>query len=112
MAEDEYDEEFYEELGNLAEHAAAEIVPLLVQLLPCESVIDVGCGDGAFLHQFARFGVTDLHGVEGKHLPADFRFRSPEAQLTLHDLEHPFALDRRFDMVLCLEVAEHLGYAR
>ncbi len=112
MADDGYDEEFYEELGSLAEHAAAEIVPLLLRLFTPSSVIDVGCGDGAFLHEFARHGVTDLHGVEGKHLPADFQFRSPVATLTLQDLEHPFEMDRRFDLALCLEVAEHLEYAR
>src|SRR4051812_6903763 len=109
---DDYDDDFYEELGNLAEHAAAEIVPLLMQLVACRSVIDVGCGDGAFLHEFARHGLTELLGVESKDLPADFQFRSPVAELILHDLEHPLAMDRRYDLALCLEVAEHLDYAR
>jgi SAM-dependent methyltransferase len=85
----------------------AIIVPLLVDLFPVTSVIDVGCGIGNWMRKFEEHGVSDIMGIDGLHLNKSL-FLLNQEKLLLLDLEKPFHLDRRFDMAICLEVAEHL----
>lgn len=106
-----YSAGFYEDLGALAHHAALELVPTLLELIDPKSVVDVGCGAGAFVREFARHGVKDVLGIEGPDFPSDL-YRGPDETLVVLDLEQPVELDRRFDLVVCLEVAEHLSYPR
>ncbi len=85
--------------------SAQVIVPVLMELFHPQSVIDAGCGDGWFLREFAAHGVTRLVGVEpnvdsiaaGEHVK--------------YDLSTPLRMSERFDLCLCLEVAEHLPEA-
>lgn len=87
-----------------------EIVPFLQERLQPRSVVDVGCGLGMFLHCFKQQGVARCLGIDGewsdgnqlaKYISAD--------EFMIADLEQPLELDReRFDLALCLEVAEHL----
>ena len=106
-----YCDDFYEEAGTAAERAAVELVPMLIELMEPASVVDVGCGVGSFIDEFVRNGVSDVLGIEGPDFPAD-HYRGPRESLVILDLEQPAELDRRFDVALCLEVAEHLPYGR
>jgi SAM-dependent methyltransferase len=84
-------------------------VPLLVELVRPTSVVDLGCGTGAWLETFLHAGISEgeVLGVEGPWLdPAALRF--PRARLRVHDLREPLVLERSFDLALSLEVAEHL----
>lgn len=51
--------------------------------------------------------MTDILGVDGPWVPRD-QLAIPESQFFEHDLTRPLTLDRRFDIALCLETAEHL----
>jgi SAM-dependent methyltransferase len=85
------------------------IVPVLVSLFAPKSVVDVGCGIGTFLSAFKEAGVGDVVGVDGAWV--DERLRNKyleESQFLKQDLEKRLSLGRRFDLALCLEVAEHL----
>jgi SAM-dependent methyltransferase len=75
-----------------------------------KSVLDVGCGIGTWLAVAQSKGVTDLLGIEGKWLDRNLA-RVPEKLIVDLDLEQPFDLGRRFDLVISLEVAEHLSAA-
>ena len=85
------------------------IVPVLMDLFKPTSVLDVGCGIGTWLHSFSQKGISDFFGVDGdyvdKSLLAQF---IPFEQYAPIDLNQPFSLNRKFDLVVCLEVAEHL----
>lgn len=70
------------------------------------SILDVGCGDGLFFDRLARFG--EVWGVESDEtlVPAGSRHR---ARIHLGSFDSGFQPGRRFDLVLMLDVLEHLA---
>jgi SAM-dependent methyltransferase len=88
-------------------HSARVVLAELFRRFVPRSVLDVGCGLGTWLEVARGLGVGNVLGIEGEWLDRDLARLPPEQILAL-DLEHPFDLGRRFDLVVCLEVAEHL----
>jgi SAM-dependent methyltransferase len=71
------------------------------------SILDVGAGVGTWLAAAREHGINDIVGIDG--IEADSAERNVEnGVIKIFDLSKPISLDRRFDAVLCLEVAEHL----
>jgi SAM-dependent methyltransferase len=68
------------------------------------SIVDVGCGTGSFLSVFKKNGVREVLGVDGDWAKPDLA----PGEFQPADLSKPLALNRRFDLVMSLEVAEHL----
>ena len=89
-------------------NAPGEIVPYLINIFHPKSVADVGCGLGTFLNVFLENGVNDLLGIDGRWVDKSKLF-IPENYFIEKDLEQKFTVDKKFDLVLCLEVAEHLS---
>ena len=87
--------------------SAQTILRILFRHVAPKSILDVGCGLGTWLSVARAFGVEDVQGVEGPWLEKA-RLRVPADRVVLHDLAKPFRLGRRFDLAICLEVAEHL----
>ena len=69
-------------------------------------MLDVGCGSGGYLRLLRSAGATTAVGVEGFEPSPDWPH---ELEFVQHDLRRRLELGRRFDLVLCLEVAEHLA---
>jgi SAM-dependent methyltransferase len=87
--------------------SARTILGILREYVRPASVLDVGCGIGTWLGAVQALGVADVRGIEGKWL--DLALLEIDSGLvTLLDLEQGFSLGRKFDLVMCLEVAEHL----
>lgn len=86
---------------NVSYHSARVALQPLIAERAIQSVVDFGCGTGSWLYAAKVFGVTDLVGVDG---PAG---ESP-GEYVEHDLTVPLVLGRRFDLAICVEVAEHL----
>jgi SAM-dependent methyltransferase len=93
-----------------ADSSARVVVPLVRELVGPESVIDVGCGTGAWLAAFREAGIDDVVGVDGSTVDLEM-LQIPRERFRVHDLEEPLELERRFDLVMSLEVAEHLPEA-
>ena len=104
-----YKREFYERRYDATQVAAKKIGRLVLQQIgEVHSVVDVGCGVGAWLRTFAEMGVGDVQGVDGSWVDLDLLEISP-AQFEEVDLEEPIKLGRRFDLAISLEVAEHVS---
>lgn len=69
------------------------------------TVLDVGCGPCIQANALAALG-CQVTAVDGASHAADFA--EAGVVFLLADLTHPLELGRLFDLVLCLEVAEHL----
>jgi SAM-dependent methyltransferase len=106
-----YDQNFYKSLMDNAKPSAEQIVPLVLQLLEVHSVIDVGCGVGTWLSVFREHGVADLFGLDGDWVDKRLLQIPPDCFMAV-DLKAPINFDRQFDLVVSLEVAEHLPKER
>ena len=105
--ENVYSPQFYAKHQGGARQSAGVIVPLILELIHPRSVIDIGCGVGTWLSVFKANGVDDIFGVDGPWVRRD-RLEIPRDQFKSHDLTQPFDMSRQFDLVMSLEVAEHL----
>ena len=74
------------------------------------SLLDVGCGTGTWLKAALELGVSEVVGVDGMRMRPE-QLLVPWETVRRGDLRLPCDLGRRFDAVLCLEVAEHLAEA-
>jgi 2-polyprenyl-3-methyl-5-hydroxy-6-metoxy-1,4-benzoquinol methylase len=103
----EYTEEFFEyiERGSIA--SAKRFCSFLAPLLGVSSVLDVGCGRGAWLREWQNAGVKIAQGVDGPYVRQQ-SLLIPVQDFTAVDLSKKFDLGRRYDLVSSLEVAEHL----
>jgi SAM-dependent methyltransferase len=101
-----YNAKFYRELEQ-TRSSAREILPVVLQLLKPASIIDIGCGTGHWLAAAAELGITDFLGVDGEWA-LKAKVEIPRDNFLVHDLSAPLKLDRKFDLAIALEVAEHL----
>lgn len=106
-----YDAGFYEDRRAQVTRSAVRLLPHLLTVLPVGSVVDVGCGDGAWLAELGRLGVEDRFGVDGAWVDAS-RLLIPGECFAHRDLARSIGVDRRFDLAISLEVAEHLAPSR
>ena len=87
---------------------AATALRLLLESAPgVASILDVGCGPGSWIKAAGDVGIIDVVGVDGKIPERNALFCDPECIREL-DLTTEWSLGRKFDLALCLEVAEHL----
>jgi SAM-dependent methyltransferase len=108
--ETKYSQSFFDEIGTYAIASAREIVPWILETLKPTSVLDVGCGDGTWLSAFKECGLDEIHGVDGDYIALE-NLKIPRDCFTVSNLESSFDLGRTYDLVMSLEVAEHLTEA-
>src|SRR5436309_2415300 len=99
----DYSPQYYSRLKNGASESAKAVVPVVLDLVQPKSVIDLGCGTGAWLAEFKRLGVADTLGVDGPHIPINQLEIDPHDFLAT-DLTQPLRLHSYFDLAVSLEV--------
>lgn len=107
MSDTLYDDSFFEFHEQGARDSARAMVPVLFEFIRPASIVDFGCGWGTWLVEFKAAGVTDYLGIDGEYVDRAKLQIDPERFLA-RDLTQPVQLDRRFELAMCLEVAEHL----
>jgi SAM-dependent methyltransferase len=106
-ADSPYDDVFYEYQREGALRSARLLLPLLHEAFAIDSVLDVGCGAAAWLCAHQEAGVGEVLGIDGDYLDPALLLVDPVC-FRAGDITRPLDLGRRFDLVQCLEVAEHV----
>lgn len=88
-------------------NAANQIIPYLLDKIEIKSVLDIGTGLGTWLAVFLEHGINDVLGMDGDHVDKKL-LAIPESKFRIHDLRERFDLKRAYDLVLSLEVIEHI----
>jgi hypothetical protein len=81
-------------------------IPILIEMYKPRSVLDLGCNIGAWLKVFEENDVSDVVGVDGLNMIKSLMIN--ENKFLAIDLTQPVLLKRKFEICLCLEVAEHI----
>ncbi|HEY4517498.1 MAG TPA: class I SAM-dependent methyltransferase [Candidatus Paceibacterota bacterium] len=110
MGNSRYNSNFFSHLQEDSYASAKVIVPLVRRYIQPKSILDVGCGTGAFLSVFKETGSNEVFGVDGPWVSREER-RVPDDSFQVANLEEPLELHRTFDLVVSVEVAEHISEA-
>jgi hypothetical protein len=108
----QYDDAFFDFVDASAGRSAKVFVEstgrhLFEEAARPAAVADFGCGRGAWARQWLDLGVPEVCGVDGDYVPREKLLISQDRFLGA-DLSRPVDIGRRFDLVQCLEVAEHI----
>lgn len=93
-------------IDNYFAHARREIEPLLPQ--KATRILEIGCSSGATLAWLRdRWPEAETVGVDG-YAPLEPVIRERAGRALIHDLEQPLPPLGTFDLILALDVLEHL----
>lgn len=114
-----YDQRFFEEQAGGSLHSARLVLAEVLPLVQPRRIVDIGCGIGTWLSAAREAGVAEMLGLDGAYVdpaallvdpavfrPADLAAEGSIAAALGRDGE------KRFDLALCMEVAEHLPHTR
>lgn len=103
----QYDDEFYRPYVDGSYRSAAEYVRVLSQYFKPKSVVDFGCGRGAWLKAFRENGAEEVIGLDGKWNSQE-KMIDQNIRFIPVNLNRPIELERHYELAISLEVAEHL----
>lgn len=103
-----YDESFYKGTNERRIISAEIVLPFIMEALPAvHSAVDIGCGQGAWLSVLKKKGVGEIHGVDGEWVKDGLVI--PHKSFRAVNMESGnIEFDKRYDLAISLEVAEHL----
>jgi hypothetical protein len=110
MGKTMYDGGFYDRQMHGSRRSAERVVPMVLSLIQPKSVIDVGCGVGTWLSVFHEQGIQ-ITGIDGEYVERQKLF-IPAERFCPSDLGRKISHQSRHDLVVSLEVAEHLPARR
>ncbi|SHM95408.1 class I SAM-dependent methyltransferase [Flavobacterium chilense] len=85
------------------------VLEIVRETVTITSAIDVGCGLGSWLSVLMDQGVDDVLGIDGDYLALD-KIMIPKDKILCTNLDETFPeIRRKYDLAICLEVAEHLS---
>jgi SAM-dependent methyltransferase len=102
-----YRNDWHVEHHDKTSYSADKILSIIFQIAPARSVLDVGCGHGDWLRAAQVLGSRDVTGCDGPWTDQD-RLLIPRENFRCVDMRQALQLDRTFDLVICLEMAEHV----
>ncbi|MCX7709357.1 MAG: class I SAM-dependent methyltransferase [Clostridia bacterium] len=104
---DIYDVNFYSFCAKEYLSSSQAIAQLIIKHFNPASVIDIGCGCGLYLKALNDLGVQDIIGYDGSVHAAEKSLIPDKTKV--FDLREGLKLDRKYDLCICIEVAEHIA---
>ena len=102
-----YNDIYYQYINQGSLRSARIVLPLVSRYFTVRSVVDFGAGQGAWLRAWEDLGTADVTGLDGEYVDRG-ALLIPAPRFVAADLTKPIRLNRTFDLVQSLEVAEHL----
>lgn len=103
-----YPADWHRLFGEQTGHSAAAVMRHLLSIFDVTSTVEIGCGNAHWTRAGLDLGVQQYLAADGDW--NDLRdLLVDQDRFVAIDLAHPLALSRRFDLAICLEVAEHVG---
>jgi glycosyltransferase involved in cell wall biosynthesis/SAM-dependent methyltransferase len=106
-----YDTFFFAKHVQASLASARVVLPLLFEHYRPDSIVDVGCGVGPWLKCAQSLGVNRVLGLDGDYVDRS-GLQIDESAFRAVDLSRSIDITERFDLAICLEVAEHLPFQR
>ena len=117
-AADSYDRSFFEGQAAASLQSARVVLGRVFSMVRPRRVLDVGCGTGPWMRAALDLGAAEVLGVDGDYVDRSMLLVDPGsfipadlASQRLRDVLGAKA-DTPFDLVVCMEVAEHLPFER
>jgi SAM-dependent methyltransferase len=106
--DDFYTNDFYENQWRGSLKSAEIILPIVLEIVPnVKSAVDFGCGVGTWLSVLKRLGVNEIRGYDGSWGKKEL-LKIPQEYFTEIELDKEILVDKKYDMAISVEVAEHL----
>jgi hypothetical protein len=102
-----YSHDFYSDMKKASADSYSFLATWIFNYCSPKSAIDWGAGTGELLMALQISHNVRVRALEGhwiKELPTSL----PKIYYEFRDLRFPFKLEEKFDVAICLEVAEHL----
>jgi len=103
-----YPAEWHRIYSDMTGESARRVLPPLLDRFGARSLIEIGCGQGHWSLAASCHGISDLLAIDGPWNDRQALLIAPQAYRAAQ-LEQPLELGRRFDIAVCLEVAEHVA---
>jgi hypothetical protein len=87
--------------------SASVVVPIVLTFWPAKTIVEFGCARGHWLAIWEKYGLK-ITGMDGDYVNRDHLLIDPDCFIQ-GDLSKPQNLGENFDLVQCLEVAEHIA---
>jgi SAM-dependent methyltransferase len=102
-----YSDSFYSSRNASTKESAHEILTTIFEFIRPNSIVDFGCGVGTWLKIAEELGIEEVTGLEGKWLNIKHLVIAKE-KFFARDLSSKLLLEKRYDLAISLEVAEHV----
>ena len=112
MSASPYTKGYYAQNIKSSTPSAIAVLSRLFEHYQPTSVVDFGCGSGAWLAGAEALGATELRGFDGPWVDPR-ALTTPNIDFEPMNFEDQFpTLDRKYDLAISVEVAEHLHKSR
>jgi len=85
------------------------MIPEIIRLFDPKSIVDIGCWIGTFLHCCKESWITNILWIDGSWVDKELLSKYLSTHEFIEwDLGKRIQLEKKYDLVLSLEVAEHI----
>jgi len=107
MTQTAYNHAFFRDQMDESYRSASTVLPIVFEHFRPRSIVDVGCGVGAWLRAALDLGIPEVTGIDGDYVDRAM-LMIPQDRFRAAKLDEPIAIPGRFDLAMTTEVAEHL----